>query len=293
MSRSLTKTVLWRACFLLLTVSASSAAYPADLEREAFARLVSIAEIKYRGDANGDKELLAKYFAEFPPHSEPPGFFMSGTDLLITSEDSVKVFGRRSPVPILVVPSLKAILSNTNPGMSYEDALSNLANFPSGNIQELVIQTIKSTSSLGIRISAMLSLRRVSLTKATTRYLADHLRGSNSDLRLAALYALQPYALGDDLSGVQGIGFGLPAPVLAQSLRFRDNAYDVDYVLSSVRRSGFEAKAASLLLGLLAAPQFIDSDVSVTIATKLQHLHAPTKGEDAFISYSTKKILRK
>lgn len=284
------KTLLW-GLLLVLTTSWRATASPPAVEREAFQKLVAIAESEWRAGATRSDELIQKYFKEFPPDSTPPGFFLCGWDLIITSEDSVRAFGHRSPVPILVVPSLKAIVSAINRGMSYDDALSNLANFPSGNIQELVIETIKTARNPAVRVNAILSLRRVDLSKSTTRYLADQLKGSNSDLRLAALFALQPYALGDDLSGRDDVGFGLPTPMVSQSLRLKRNSYNVEYVLSAAKRSGFEAKAASLLLGVLSAPQFVDSGYSADVARKLQNLRSPTEVENAFMSYCIQKIL--
>ena len=284
------KALLW-GLLLVLTISGRATASPSAVEREAFRKLVAIAESELRSGATRSDELIQKYFKEFLPSSKPPGFFLTGSDLIITSEDSERAFGRRSPVPILIVSSLKAIVSAINRGMSYDDALTNLANFPSGNIQEFVIETIKTARNPAVRVNAILSLRRVDLRKSTTRYLADQLRGSNSDLRLAALFALQPYALGNDLSGLDDVGFGLPTPMVSQSLRIRRNSYDVEYVLSAVKSSGFEAKAASLLLGVLSAPQFVDSGYSADVARKLQNLRSPIEVENAFMSDCIKKIL--
>ena len=284
------KALLW-GLLLVLTISGRATASPSAVELEAFRKLVAIAESELRSGATRSDELIQKYFKEFPPGSKPPGFFLTGSDLIITSEDSERAFGRRSPVPILIVSSLKAIVSAINRGMSYDDALTNLANFPSGNIQEFVIETIKAARNPAVRVNAILSLRRVDLRKSTTRYLADQLRGSNSDLRLAALFALQPYALGNDLSGLDDVGFGLPTPMVSQSLRIRRNSYDVEYVLSAVKSSGFEAKAASLLLGVLSAPQFVDSGYSADVARKLQNLRSPIEVENAFMSDCIKKIL--
>lgn len=284
------KALLW-GLLLVLTISGRATASPSAVELEAFRKLVAITESELRSGATRSDELIQKYFKEFPPGSKPPGFFLTGSDLIITSEDSERAFGRRSPVPILIVSSLKAIVSAINRGMSYDDALTNLANFPSGNIQEFVIETIKAARNPAVRVNAILSLRRVDLRKSTTRYLADQLRGSNSDLRLAALFALQPYALGNDLSGLDDVGFGLPTPMVSQSLRIRRNSYDVEYVLSAVKSSGFEAKAASLLLGVLSAPQFVDSGYSADVARKLQNLRSPIEVENAFMSDCIKKIL--
>ena len=263
-----------------------------DFEREAFAKLIHIAETESRSNVNRNVEPLGTYFVEFPQHSEPPGFYVCGKDLIIESENSMKALGRRSPVSILVVPSLRAILSDIKTGMDYQDALWNLANFPSGNIQEFVIQNIKATLNPAVKINAILSLRRVRLKRSTTRYLADQLRRYSKELKLAALFALQPDALGDDLSGFDGNEFRKTTPIRAEYLRHRRNEYDVDYVLSAIKSGNFESKTASLLLSLLSAPQFVNKVDSFIIVSKLNHRHTPTQQENAFISYYTEKILR-
>lgn len=285
-------TVLSWALLVLIAGPSSGTAAPVEVEREAFQKLVEVAESKWRTGAMRNDDSLDTYFIKFiPPHSVPVGFFLTGRDSIITQEDSVKAFGRRLPVPVLIVPSLKAIMSALDNEISYDDALNQLANFPSGNIQELVTQTIRSARNPAIKVNAMLSLRRVKLNRTTTRRLADQLKNSNSDLVLSALFALQPYALGKDLSGEDDFGFGAPTPIVAQSLRLRQNSYDAEYVLEAIRSSGFEARAASLLLGVLSAPQFIDSKKSVSVANKLKNLRSPIDGENILMDYYIKKIV--
>ncbi|MEJ2382590.1 MAG: hypothetical protein P8076_15740, partial [Gammaproteobacteria bacterium] len=194
------RAALWCGILVALAIASRATASPAAHEREVFEKLVAIAESQGRHGAPGDDDRVPTFFITFPAHSRPPSFFLSSRDLLIMPKDSVRAIGRHWSVPILVVPSLKAIEARISGAISYDDALTELANFPSGNIQALVVETIKTAPNLAIKVNAMLSLRRVDLKKSTTRYLADQLKGSNTALRRAALLALQPYALGEDLS---------------------------------------------------------------------------------------------
>ena len=110
-------------------------------------------------------------------------------------------------------------------------------------------------------------------------------------MRLAALFALQPYAIGSDLSGVDSGGYGEGTPLLDQSLRLRHNQYDVDYILSTIRGTPFEPQAIPLALGLLAGPEFVSSEASAVVAGRLRQFHSNNEGEDAYIAYCLDRIL--